>query len=159
MGEISRIDPKNMTTLKEAVQHTESMFSRNIRLGLVQGQEDPRALVGLPMPTEEVIQQIQAMTGNCYKCGDRGHLQDQCPCPTSVCYRCKQPGHIKIDCKVYIQPQPRGGRRGGRPFRGSNRYQADQKENNKIQQLTIPGSTEAVWTPFSHVQGFPNGSQ
>ena len=159
MGEISRIDPKNMTTLKEAVQHTESMFSRNIRLGLVQGQEDPRALVGLPMPTEEVIQQIQAMTGNCYKCGDRGHLQDQCPCPTSVCYRCKQPGHIKIDCKVYIQPQPRGGRRGGRPFRGSNRYQADQKENNKIQQLTIPGPTEAVWTPFSHVQGFPNGSQ
>jgi hypothetical protein len=160
MGEISRIDPKNMATLREAVQNTESMFSRNIRLGLVQGQEDPRALVGLPMPSEEVIQQIQALTGNCFKCGDRGHLMDQCPCPTSVCYRCKQPGHLKFECKVYMhEPQPRGGGRARKPGRGPNRHQADQKENKKIQQLTVPGTTEAVWTPFSHAQGFPNGSQ
>ena len=41
MGEISRIDPKDMTSLRVAVEQTENMFSRNIRLGLVQGQEDP----------------------------------------------------------------------------------------------------------------------
>jgi hypothetical protein len=161
MGEISRIDPKNMATLREAVQNTESMFSRNIRLGLVQGQEDPRALVGLPMPSEEVIQQIQALTGSCYKCGDQNHRMDKCPSPTAVCYKCKQPGHFRVDCKVYVhEPQPRGGGRGGkRPFRQPTRHQENQRENKKIQQLTSPGTTEAVWTPFSHAQGFPNGSQ
>ena len=65
MGEISRINPKNMTSLKAAVDETESMFSRNIHFGLVQGQEDPRALVGLPMPAEEGIQNLQAMTRHC----------------------------------------------------------------------------------------------
>ena len=159
MGEISRINPKSMTSLRDAVERTESMFSRNIRLGLIQGQEDPRALVGLPMPSEETIQQIQAMTGNCYKCGDRDHFKDQCPCPTPVCYRCKKPGHIKIDCKVYVQQQPRGGKKGGKPFRGPAKNQADQKDTNHIQQLGLPGAAEAVWTPFSHFPGFPNGSQ
>ena len=84
---------------------------------------------------------------------------DQCPCPTPVCYRCKKPGHIKIDCKVYVQHPPRGGKKGGKPFRGPAKNQADQKDTNHIQQLGLPGAAEAVWTPFSHFPGFPNGSQ
>ena len=140
--------------IRDAVEQTESMFSRNTRLGLIQGQEDPWALVGLPMPSKEVIQQIQAMTGNCYKCGDRDHLQNQCPCPTPVCYRCKRPGHIKIDCQVYVQQQSRGSKRGGRPSRVAARNQADRGTTDNIQQLTVPGAAEAVWTPFSHLAGF-----
>ena len=158
MGEISRINPKNMIELRMAVEQTEAMLSRNIRLGLVQGQEDPRALVGLPLPSEEVIQQIQAMSGSCYNCGDKRHFKDQCTYPGNVCYRCKKPGHIKIDCNVKLVPFNQN-QRGGKPTQGYNRKQQDKKDSDKIQQLGNPDSAEAVWTPFSHLAGFHSGSQ
>ena len=157
MGEISRINPKDMASLRLAVEQTESMLSRNIRLGLVQGQEDPRALVGLPLPSEEVIQQIQAMTGACYNCGDRSHLKANCPCPTPVCYRCKKAGHIQVDCNIKFLPS-RNPRR-PRPNRGNPRPGQDQREPDKIQQLIPTNQNEAVWTPFSHLAGFQNGNQ
>jgi len=159
MGEITRIKPKNMDSLKTAVEETESMFSLNIRLGLVQGQEDPRALVGLPLPSEEVIQQLQNKTGLCYNCGDRSHMRDQCPLPAPVCFRCKQPGHIRIDCVIQSYKPTRGNYR-GRGARGAQRNQPPKKEATKIQQLfPTDYSGEAVWTPFSQLPGFPSGSQ
>ena len=159
MGEITRIKPKNMDSLKTAVEETESMFSLNIRLGLVQGQEDPRALVGLPLPSEEVIQQLQNKTGLCYNCGDRNHMRDQCPLPAPVCFKCKQPGHIRIDCVIQAHRPTRGNYR-GRGARGAQRNQPPKKEATKIQQLfPTDYSGEAVWTPFSQLPGFPSGSQ
>jgi hypothetical protein len=159
MGEISRINPKDMASLKLAVDETEIMFSRNLRMGLVQGQEDPRALVGLPLPSEEVIQQIQELTGACYNCGDRNHLKAQCPSPEPVCYGCKKPGHIRMNCTFTHHHPTRGNRRGGRPFRGRNGNNRDRREPAKINQLEAPEQTESIWTPFSHQTSFHNGSQ
>jgi hypothetical protein len=159
MGEISRINPKDMASLKLAVDETEIMFSRNLRMGLVQGQEDPRALVGLPLPSEEVIQQIQELTGSCYNCGDRNHMRNQCPSQEPVCYKCKKPGHIRLNCTVTYHNPARGNRRGGRGFRGQNRNNNDRREPAKINQLEAPEQTESIWTPFSHQTSFHNGSQ
>ena len=160
MGEINRINPKDMASLKLAVDETEIMFSKNLRMGLVQGQEDPRALVGLPLPSEEVIQQIQELTGMCYNCGDKNHFRNQCPSQEPVCYKCKRPGHIKMHCTFTYHNPGRGNRRGGRGgVRNPNRNNNDRKEPAKINQLEAPEQTESIWTPFAHQTSFHNGSQ
>ncbi|MCI39193.1 TIR-NBS-LRR resistance protein, partial [Trifolium medium] len=36
----------------------------------------------------------------CFKCGQDGHLSNECRNTTSVCYNCKKPGHFARDCKA-----------------------------------------------------------